>query len=216
MKDILVLIFVIFLFQTTRAQDTIKHYELGPTIIGMQASSNYYGYFVEQHYPLQIMNGLFFRCVKNRIGFRAQLDYSKGHDSYIPGDGCSDCQSVYSDTKDFRIGAGVQFSVINEKDWLYTFTDLSYRKLLVDASVSGGISGGTYSFTSKQKGAETALGMGFRLKIFKSVYLSPELSYIIFYNSREYRETYPTYATPNKTTVMQQNIFAKLHLTVKF
>jgi hypothetical protein len=214
-------------FFYSQNKDTIRQYELGLPLV----TFNYFNstnYFADRP-SLEIFSGLFFRTIKKRVGIRGQINYIKNKSSvsdnpiYVNGSAARSNAS-----EEIRAGLGLQISLLKKRDWLYVFGDLSYRNL-----TSSGVYVDTtnfvdqYSFTSK--GTYSALGFGFKLKLFRAAYLSPEFGYNIirstFQNERTNSTTRPripqpidpNYSTNNYNySDLTVNPFVKFNLTVKF
>lgn len=123
--------------------------------------------------------------------------------------------------KDFRIGAGGQFSILERHPWMYTFLDISYRHVNATGNSYGG---GLFArkFKSSSNGAAGFIGLGFKIKIIKNFNLSPEIGYnasLQFINS-ESIATEPNMFINNPYRHTYSEMVAipilKLHLTVKF
>lgn len=123
-KTVSILAFII-LFKISYGQDTIRRFEFGSTIFTMnsfniasQSKSISYSHFGTGERPLfELINGLFFRFTKNRLALRVHASYSDFSSAstfttdawpYGPIGG-------NINNKDFRIGAGCQFSILEQR-----------------------------------------------------------------------------------------------------
>lgn len=205
------------LFKTSSGQDTIKRYEFGLTLVTVDMRD--LGYSPP---TLEYINGVFFRITKKRMGLRLKASYS---------DNTRSSTNVTFDTpyffggtihnKDFKLGVGGQFSILNRKEWLYTFVDISYRHVF-STGYNFGYRNETFSSTSN--GMDGFAGIGLKLKITNSFFISPELGY---YSSTQFVKTTTTSADTYSLSTGQRvsykrtssftdnNPVLKLHLTVK-
>jgi hypothetical protein len=217
MKSSVIILAFVSLFQTAKGQDTIKHFEFGSTIITVN-SLNTTSYFARDKAPVEFINGLFFRYTNKRFGFRAHASYSENYCVYATPANWSDGSSGEIHNREFRIGIGGQYTLLKKKDWFYTLADLSFRTVFADGFNYGGFSGASDSFSSKAKGLDSFLGLGFKIKTFKNVYLSPEIGYNISCGFINYSTTSLTSGKKSNTDFVNVNInpIAKLHLSVRF
>jgi hypothetical protein len=216
-KSITILIFI-FLFKISSAQDTLKRFEFGSTLV---TSGKYnLGYSPP---TFQYINGLFFRFTKKRIGLRLHASYSDNTTSYTSNSN----SSLYffgetTNNKDLKLGVGGQFSILNRKDWFYSFLDISYRKIFSTGFAFGF---NDENFTSTTNGIDSFVGIGFKIKAITNFYLSPEIG---CYTSSQFVEKTTTSANIYNSTTGQlashkdsysftdvSPVF-KLHLTIKF
>jgi hypothetical protein len=205
-----------FLCFNIKAQDTIRRFELGSTLITVN-SINYIGSQYAKP-SLQFMNGLFFRYNFKRISLRATASYSEY--DYIHEDPpyYADGGGIKSHNKDFHVGAGVQLSLLRKKDILYAFSDIVYRNLFSTGDIYGGIGGSYYNFAQTSNGFGGNLGLGCKIAFCKSIALSPEVCYSILTDYIEGSlSSYPySQADKYKFFSPQNMVMARLHLTVKF
>jgi len=212
-----IILFLMFLFKISNGQDTIRHYEFGSTLVTFNPIISP-DYFAPDRPDIELINGLFFRYSKKRLGLRALLSYSENYKSYNSPSGWSDGFSGDLNNKDFRIGLGGQFSIPKHKDWLYTFIDLSYRNLFSTGHRYGGISGSNDKFTKTANGLDSFFGLGFKIKTFRNIYLSPESGYNICYKLVTSKSTSMTFGQTQKSNYTETigNPYLKLHLSAKF
>ena len=140
------------------------------------------------------------------------ISYTDNSTSYA-----TDTSSGDINNKDFRIGVGGQFSLLKRKEWFYTFLDLSYRNVFSTGHYYGGIGGANESFSKTANGFDGVLGLGFKIKTIKYVYLSPELGCLI--SNKFVNQTTNNYlGETSKSNNIDVNLspILKLHLTVKF
>lgn len=204
------------LSQLIQAQDSTRHFEFGSTLVTVNALNSTY-YSAPDRPAFELMNGLFFRYTKNRLGLRALASYSDNSASYASPASVKDGTSGDIHNRDFRIGAGAQYALIKRKDWLYAFLDLSYRNVFSTGHQYGGFGGANQSFSSTANGVDGFTGLGFKLSIFKNVCLSPELGYYMStkFVSRSSNDLYAGHSTDHYSQSDLSPV-AKLHLTVRF
>jgi hypothetical protein len=147
--------------------------------------------------------------------------YSENHSSYVPVPNSGDMESGELSHKDFRIGGGIQYDLKENKKWVYGFVDLSYRNVFTEGINTGGFRGGTCKYYSTSNGIESFFGLGFKLKAYKNVYLSPELGYLLDYGFEKTNSTLLGSANSGANTVqsatnLNLNAICKFHLTVCF
>lgn len=216
MKKLISILTFMFLFQISNGQDTIRRFEFGSTLVTINSFNNNY-YFAPDRPSFELINGLFFRYTKKRLGLRLHTSYTDNSTSYATPAGWSDGSSGDINNKDFRIGVGGQFSLLKHKEWFYTFLDLSYRNVFSTGHYYEGIGGDNERFSKTANGFDCFLGLGFKIKTIKHVYLSPELGY--FLSSKFVNQTTNNYwGQTSKFNYSEGNLnpVIKLHLTVKF
>ena len=107
---------------------------------------------------------------------------------------------------------------MKRKEWFYTFLDLSYRNVFSDGHQYGGYVGANNKFSRTSNGFDSFLGLGFKIKTIKHVYLSPEIGY--FCSTKFVNQTTTSLNSGQSTKFNYSEIdltpLMKLHLTVKF
>lgn len=216
MRKLIPILIFIFLFQISNGQDTIKHFEFGSTLITINSFNTNY-YFAPDRPSFEFINGLFFRYTKKRLGVRIHTSYTDNSTFYATPASWCDGSSGDINNKDFRIGAGGQFSLLKRKDWFYTFLDLSYRNVFSTGHFYGGIFGANESFSKTANGVDCFLGLGFKIKTIKCIYFSPEIGY--FFATKSVNNITTNYwGQISRFKYSESNLspVIKLHLTVKF
>ena len=216
MKKLITILTFILTFQISKGQDTIRRFEFGSTLITINSFNTNY-YYAPDRPSFEFINGLFFRYTKKRLGLRFHTSYTDNSTSYATPVGSSDSSSGDINNKDFRIGVGGQFSLLKRKEWFYTFLDLSYRNVFSTGHYYGGIGGANENFSKTANGFDCFLGLGFKIKTIKYVYLSPELGYLI--SNKFVNQTTNNYlgqTSKSNNIDVNLNPIIKLHLTVKF
>ena len=216
MKKLISILAFIYIVQISNGQDSIRHFEFGSTLITINSFNTNY-YIAPDKPSVEFINGVFFRFSKKRFGLRIHASYTDNSNTYASPVGMADGVSGDINNKDLRIGVGGQFSLLKRKDWFYTFLDLSYRNVFSTGHYYGGIGGANESFSKTANGFDGFLGLGFKIKTIKYVYLSPELGCLI--SNKFVNQTTNNYLGQ---TLESNNIdvnlspILKLHLTVKF
>jgi hypothetical protein len=217
MKKLVVITALLFVIQILKGQDSIRRYEFGSTLITFQ-SFNTTCLFAPNRPPYELMNGLFFRYNMKRVSLRAHSSYSEYATAYASPPEWMDAISGDVSSKDFRIGLGVQLTVLKKKEWLYTFADMSYRNVFATGHEYGGFSGANDSYSKTSNGIDNFIGFGFKLKTCRNIFISPELGYIISGMKVNHRATSLTTGKTTRTsyTNIDATTLVKLHLTAKF
>lgn len=216
MKKLITILAFILTFHISKGQDTIRRFEFGSTFITINSFNTKY-YSAPDRPSFEFINGLFFRYTKKRLGLRLHTSYTDNSTSYATPSGVPDSSSGDINNKDFRIGVGGQFSLLKRKEWFYTFLDLSYRNVFSTGHYYGGSGGANESFSKTANGFDCFLGLGFKIKTIKYVYLSPELGYLI--SNKFVNQTTNNYlgqTSKSNNIDLNLNPILKLHLTVKF
>ncbi len=216
MWKLITILTFIFIYQKSSGQDTSKHFEFGSTLITINSFNTNY-YFAPDRPSFEFINGLYFRYTKKRLGIRMHIIYTDNSTFYETPKSWSDGSSGDINNKDFRIGTGGQFSLLKCKDWFYSFLDLSYRNVFSTGHFYGGIFGANESFSKTANGVDCFLGLGFKLKTGKYIYLSPEIGY--FFIKKFVNNTSINYwgqISKFKYSETSLSPVIKLHLTVKF
>ncbi|MBA3679712.1 MAG: hypothetical protein H0W73_00765 [Bacteroidetes bacterium] len=196
-------------------QDSTKCFEFGSSLLTVNSFTQN-TYFAQDRSQFEFLNGIFFRYTKKRFAFRASTSYSDNYSEFKPPITWIDAGSGSIHNKDFRIGIGGQFSFI-KKGWFYLFNDLSYRYLFSTGEYSGGITGDHNTFKRRSNGFESLTGFGFKIHVFKKIYISPEFGYNISVKFVTARTISPFEGKQTKYSYFDllANSILKLHLTFK-
>ena len=215
-KNILTLL-IGLLFQMTYGQESSDKFELGSTLVTVNSFNDQHFYYRDRP-SVEYLNALFLRFAHKRIGVRALISYSENYQSYSTPPGTRDGSSGDASNKDIRLGLGSQFSVFKNNSLLYPFVDASYRKLLSTGHYYGGFGGANNTLTSTTTGILVNIGIGSKIKIYKSVYVSPEIGYSYFNGLKKETSTYMPNGSSIKYSVptVYWSPSIKLHLTVAF
>src|SRR5690349_2184948 len=122
----------ILVFSTTNAisQDSrLTTEEIGIKIVSGRILTHPYDRIVNNP-SLQFLDGIFYRVSKNRLAIRLALDLTWDERVSLR-------ESVifmgrtprFSRSKDIKISLGGQYNLLNEKKWIYVFTELYYRNI---------------------------------------------------------------------------------------
>ncbi len=217
MKTLIILSAFLLLFKISNAQEPVRRFEFGSTLLTVNSFNTNY-YFPPERPSVEYINGLFFRYTKNRFSLRAHMSYSDNSTAFATPANWTDGSSGDIRTKDLRIGIGGQISILKEKEWFYTFLDLSYRNAFSTGHKYGGIRGANDQFSRTANGFDSFLGLGFKIKTLKNIFLSPELGFLT--SGTIANETSTSLNSGNKVKYnyadVNINPTLKLHLTVKF
>ncbi len=214
----LFLSFVLFLCAgLLNAQDSIRKFELGSTLITLN-SANSGSFDMASRAQFEFFNGVFFRTTKKRLGLRFNMGYNESNLKTDNDPNCYDCMYGNAAHKNFTIGVGGQLNLLRKRDYMYSYLDLNYRNVFTSGYMGGGFGGYNDNFSKTTDGIETNLGVAFKLRFFKSIYLSAEPGYSIYYASVKEKRTSLTFNTTlmSNSFFVNANPFFKLHLTAKF
>jgi hypothetical protein len=203
--------------QIVNGQDSLRRFELGSTLLTVNSLQTVH-YYPPDRPVLELMNGLFFRYTKKRLALRLHAGYSEitlAFDSPLQSSG-NEKGSVSN--KDLRLGVGGQLSLLRRKEFLYVFLDASYRNVFSTGYYFWGLSGAPDTFSRTANGFDCFAGLGFKIKTFRYVFVSPELGY--FCASRFISQTNPGVRGSDGFSFRysETDLYpaAKLHLTVQF
>ena len=217
MKKQFLILITVLLFQITYGQDSSDKFELGSTLVTVNSFDDQHFYYRDRP-SVEYLNGLFLRYTHKRIAIRAQISYSENYQSYSSPPGTRDGGGGDAFNKDVRLGLGGQFSVFKNNTLLYPFVDASYRNIFSVGHYYGGFGGANDALTSTTEGLLLNIGLGSKIKIYKSIYLSPEFGFSYFNGLKKETSTY----VPNGSSIKYSSPTVywspsiKLHLTVNF
>lgn len=179
MKTVLPLSVLLLLFQVSFAGklplQPLTSFEAGITLTTFntytpKTYSNTFNVLDRRAY--EFVNTLFFRYTHKRWGIRLFTGYSQNKGSLVQT-GANALRTTINN-KDFRAGIGAQYYFA--KHWCYSFLDLAYRDVYSTGSKSG--TNLNQTFVQVSKGFDTFLGIGFRIRIYKIICISPEIAYL--------------------------------------
>jgi hypothetical protein len=215
MKKIIVLFSLITI--SLQAQEEKRRFELGSTLLTVNSLNTSY-YFAPDRPSFEFVNGLLFRYNRGGMAYRAHLSYSDHATDYAMPTHIPDASGGHVSNKDFRLGGGLQHDLLKSRDWLYALADLSYRNIYSSGTYYGGITGADDRFWRRGNGIDALAGLGFRIKPFANVCISPELGYFVSatINTKEVtsNSTGSRYADSYRETNLHPQF--RLQLTARF
>ncbi len=224
MKTVSLAIILSCLLHTAVAQNTGKSFEIGVNLVMLHSNSvNPYGMINNSSYvrPIEYVNGVFFRYVKNRWGLRAQAAYAQYYSPNIHPLVSSTYQKEFggrAEYKEFRLGLGTQFALTTYKNSVYAFADAIYRNRFASGDYNDDVVGSDYTFTSSQNGFNFLVGLGYKIGLSKRLCLSPELAVDVF-KGRESIHRNSLYSSQTSSGMSNQTnteLSLKLQLTYTF
>ncbi|WP_133274358.1 hypothetical protein [Hymenobacter radiodurans] len=197
-----------------------RAYEAGIEVVNYTPSGNGHRYDNSPaNNPAQWASGVFLRYTPTRFGVRLGGNFSRGtvKPSY---DYCADCLEGKVTDKQLQLKVGAQYAPLKKFDWLYAFTDLYYRRYTSTGDLTGGICGCLdVTQTRTSNGVGLNVGLGAKISVFKSVYLSPEIYYDVLRARDETRQqdnlNGSLSSTYHETTTMHRPAM-RLRATVAF
>ncbi len=208
-------LFLILFSILVKGQTQNKNFELGTTLVTVNSTigKDFFGGNIAPNEPgVAFVDGIFFRYSHKHIGLRALCSFTKYEKNLF---GYSSGHLIY---KDFKIGVGGQYSILKDADWIYTFIDAAYNRVHWSGSIFGDTPNDMYSYSAYINGLDVFFGFGFKLKMFKIVSVSPELSYDFFTGQENnYRTSLITKQTVNNNYKLTGNhpVF-KIHVNYIF
>ncbi len=220
MRKLTPILAFMFLFKISSGQDSIRHFEFGSTLITINSFNSDY-YFAPDRPSVDFMNGVFFRFTKKSFGLRLHASYSNNSATFDSHSatfetplGIAYGVSGNINNKAVRIGVGGQYSILKHKDWLYTFLDLSYQNTF-SAGHYYYDSGSIEKFSRTTNSFDSFLGVGFKIKTIKHLFLSPEFGIL---TSTKFVNQTSSHCACLKSNNMDVSLnpILQLHLTVAF
>lgn len=224
MRTLLLAILLTCLLQNATAQNSNKNFEIGVNLVSVHSLIiNTKEVYNQSSYirPIEYVNGVFFRYVKNRWGLRAQAAYAQYYSPNLHPFGFSSFDAEWSgrtDYKEFRLGLGTQFALTNHKNSVYVFADAIYRNRFASGVYIDDVVGGDYSYTTAQNGMNCLIGLGYKIGLTKRICLSPELAIDVF-KGREAIHRNSLYGSQTSSGLSKQTnteLSLKLQLTYRF
>jgi hypothetical protein len=238
MKKTLTLLFLSFLIGLCHAQEnavtasepnssdtpvqieTLKQrikWELGIPLISRNNSliGNYAFYDLPN---TDFLNGIFIRATKKRFGIRFHAKYNEYSSETPVCYSCNDYLYVSQTSKSVHVETGAQYNLLRSNSLLYVYTDLYYQNIFITGVESGGIAGVNNTFSTTTNGIGIHTGLGSKIRLYKSLYLSPELGYNLsrLYSNRN-TQSLMNGSTGNFHYVnMYGNMYGRLILSVQF
>lgn len=199
---------LIFLFQNVKGQDTIRHLEFGSTLVNLNPNRSH---------PIEFVNGLFFRYTQKRLALRVQSSYARYSVHFSgPTVNCQNCARGGSNNNLFRLALGGQFFLIKNKEFIYGFCDLGFRRRVSTGGIYDNIS--DYHFIFSENGLDAFMGLGFKIKFLKNIYITPELAcnFMFYKENRTRTNIISKQVIESDFYHWTLNPNGKLHLTMMF
>lgn len=162
----------------TQAQDQPKRaYEAGVEILNYNPLGSRHRYDTSPaNNPAQWGSGVFLRYTPTRVGVRLGGNFSQG--TVKPSYDCYDCLTGKVTDKELQLKLGVQYAPLKKYEWFYVFNDLYYRRYTSTGDLTGGFCGCLdVTETRTSNGIGLNAGVGAKIRVYKSLYLSPEIYY---------------------------------------
>ncbi|QNP53162.1 outer membrane beta-barrel protein [Hymenobacter qilianensis] len=179
LKTLPLAVFLLAAGQFAQAQNQTKRaYEAGIEVVNYNPSGNGHRYANSPaNNPAQWVSGVFLRYTPTRFGVRLGGNFSQG--TVKPNyDYCADCLTSDITDKELQVKLGAQYAPLKKYDWLYVFTDLYYRRYTSTGDLTGGRCGCLdVTETRTSNGLGLNAGLGAKIRVYKSFYLSPEIYY---------------------------------------
>lgn len=168
----------------------------------------------------EILNGVLFRHKINKFSVRGYASFAKQrYDKEYPLN-ATEATYGWSEATDYRIGSGLQFNPIKEKEFIYTYLDMGYKRRAVNGLiVNWKDTAGTFTnYHSKFNGIDFNLGVGTKIKLFRNIYFFTELGYYSFISQSktEYIDFYTKNETNAKSPYNFQTYTLKFYLSLAF
>ncbi|MFI5202872.1 MAG: hypothetical protein ACHQF2_00130 [Flavobacteriales bacterium] len=192
-------------------------WELGIPLV-TRNNSLFRNYNFQDSPNTEFLNGVFVRATKKSFALRLSMKYNAYSAESPPCIGCNDYLYVTETNKLFQIETGAQFSLLPKSSLLYVYTDVYYQNLFSKGNESGGFAGVYNSFTETCNGIGLHTGVGSKIRVWKSLFISPDLGYSFL---RSYTHgtsinlltnTSATYRYVN----MNGNVYGRIILSVGF
>lgn len=198
---------------TVKAQDSLRRAELGSTLLTINTFNTKYHY-AQSRPSFEIMNGIFYRYRIKSCSIRGLASYSENKIDYTPPPGVIDGSSGSVQNTNVMFGVGIQTPFKKKKEWLYGFLDLCYRNTFSKGESKGG--GFSNRYTASSNGIDGYFGLGFKIKIFKQLKLSPELTYNFNYSTCKSLNNFGNSVSRSTVQNFNLNSIFKIHLTAAF
>ncbi len=200
---------------TSIAQDSLtRRHEFGSILITRGFSSSNFN--IPDNSRNQFFSGIFYRFTQNNLAYRAGLRYMESL-TKTNNSNCKECYVGNANNKNFEIKVGAQYSLI-KKSYLYILTDLYYKNLFATGNIYGGVLGLNHSFSSTTNAVGLNIGFGSKIKIFKQLYISPEIYYDYSYSatSMQKKSLVNFISDHSNYTVSNLDLKSRIALTVGF
>ncbi len=153
-----------------------KTFEVGLDVASLPIINYWLYAYIADKNIVNGISGVFVRYNTQRVCFRASANYYHANKE-LNIETCRDCYSGSTLTKATNLKVGFQYQVLKSREWLYAFSDLQGNSFKSEGNRQGGFSGTTdFTFEHKVNSYGLSTGLGAKLKLWKRLYLSPELS----------------------------------------
>ena len=128
--------------------------------------------------PVNFFDGIFLRYTKNRLWIRFNANYKNVREDNL----LDEISSFFNNVSEinYQIGLGGQYNIFKSKNWIYTFTDISYWFSKSKSEIYGNIIYINDLNTFTTNGVNTFFELGFRIKPIKHIIISPNIGYNAF------------------------------------
>jgi hypothetical protein len=194
-----------------------KQYEVGYSFLTIN-SVNYILFSSPNELPTEFLNGVIFRYKKNRYSLRLNASFflKDTRKEYSPQ--CVDC--IYGDaqTKDYKIGAGFQYSLYKTKDIIYPYMDLNYKQRSETGVIARGLTGELSHFKNYMNGFNMVTGIGTKCKLYNKLYFSTEIGYNLYLAKRnsETVNILTNETSHSSSNYSMNNFLMKIYLSLVF
>lgn len=168
---------------------------------------------------VEFLNGVLVRYKFNQLSLRLNGSFFEEQSREYAAI-CISCQYGSATAKNYRIGAGLQWTPFTKRELLYGFVDGNYKLRREDTwilEVNAG-SARNYSVHAKVSGLDLVAGLGTKIRLYKNGYCSAEFAYnqYIAENKQRTIQT-PTQDVSSRTSPYRFNTFlARLYFSMTF
>ncbi len=163
--------------ENTYTSLTAKPYEIAYGVAGLNVKDEM-GFGNTGGPSVEFLNALLVRYKFNKLSLRLNASFFEDQ-SREDAALCINCQYGSATAKNYRIGAGLQWTPFRKNELLYTFVDCNYklrRESTWILDVSSG-SANNYAIHAKVSGLDMVAGLGTKVRIYRNFYCSGEVAY---------------------------------------
>lgn len=168
---------------------------------------------------VEFLNGVLIRYKFNQLSLRLNASFFES-ESAEHARFCINCVAGSSTAKNYRIGAGLQWTPLVKKELLYAFLDCNYKQRQEDTRILDSRAGSStgYAVHAKVRGLDLVAGLGAKLRIYKNFYCSGEIAYNQYIAKNKQRAIQSiTQDTSSETNPYHFDTFlARLYLSLVF
>ena len=168
----------------------------------------------------EVLNGVLFRHKINKFSLRGYASFAKQRYNKEYPLNTSEVTYGWSEATDYRIGTGIQFNLIKQKDFIYTYLDMGYKRRHVDGLIVNwkDTSGTFTNYHSNYNGVDFNFGIGAKFKLFKNIFFFSELGYYSFISQSktEYVDIHSQNETSARSPYNFQTYTLKFYLSIPF